>query len=163
VIAGGVEAIVGHYGTLLNSHIFLPGSIRPGKCVFISIFAHSVLRGDEPCGFGQLHAEGDAIVFTGRYDLHDPRGRFGFTMVERLGAKARWSMCFTPVAWELRARAHYAPGQAGLVQVVRHALPFEISPVIRGADRQTRTLRCGAYVAADLAASLTQDKIGAGA
>lgn len=147
---GEVEAIVGRFGILANNDVLEPGCIREGKAVHLSLLGHEVLRGGPPVGFGTIHRLDDLLIFRGRYYMDEPRGRFAHRMVERLAQLARWSIGYEVLDNDLRARAHFCPGDSGLVTIVTRCWPTEVSPVLTPADHQTRTLRCGAYVASEL-------------
>lgn len=132
---GQVEAIVATMGVpCLNDRMFAPGSIESGRLVFISIFDHLVLKGDEAVGMGTVFVEGNVVVLRGRYDIHTPRGRGAHERVRAMGHRVRWSLGFNI----LDSHREEVAGRS--LEVITRAWPIEVSPVWKPADPSTRTL-----------------------
>jgi hypothetical protein len=120
-----------------DGDVTLPGAFETGKRVLISQYNHSSwMNGGSglPVGTGHIEEKGDEAIFTGKFNLNMQAGRETYEAVKMAGANQEWSYGFRPV--------DVSPGvhDGKQVQLLKKLDVFEVSPVIRGAGIETRTV-----------------------
>lgn len=131
-------ALVGRIGEVsANKTLYAPG-VLDGHWARVSLAGHAVLDKDgplaEPVGFGVLREEGDAVLFRGRF-ADTPLGRIAAAIVRRGGSRLQWSI---GAFWAERHEESDRYGRR--YQRISRVIAAEVSPVLRGAARETRTL-----------------------
>lgn len=130
-IVGQVEEITA------NRNLYVRGACAGHWCR-LSLAGHVVLYRSgglaDPVGAGVLREVGDNVVFEGRYD-DSPIGRLAAAIVRQGGARLEWSLG----AW--RTEKEQAVDRYGRpFNRISRIIGAEISPVLRGAARSTRTV-----------------------
>jgi HK97 family phage prohead protease len=135
---GEVEAVIATLNVVdKDGDIIRPGAIADGSKVSMSSYGHDAMYGGAPVGKGTLSVDGNRVIFKGRMFLATDRGRETFETLKEMGADQQWSFGF-------RIRGYEVPSDEDRKQGARMILTkleaFEVSPVIVGAGRGTRTL-----------------------
>jgi hypothetical protein len=138
---GKVSAIVATLDDTLPDHdgdIVSAKAVTDGTPVVLSSYQHDVVTRDLlPVGKGALYREGKHLVFRGHYFMDVQTARDAFHTLRQLGGQAQWS-------WAFYIQKHSEPTAAqralGVKRVITMADAFEVSPVVRGAGRNTRTV-----------------------
>lgn len=109
-----------------------PGSVVPRE-VILSDWNHAsaVMSGRPPVGRGRIRADGNRLVFDGRFFMTTEPGRLAFETLRELGEVAEWSWGFEVLDWE--------PWEQPNTRLIKSIAPFEASPVWRGSGVSTRT------------------------
>lgn len=113
-----------------TAHIIAPGALRD-SIARLSSFDHSVVEGGADAGMGICRVEGRFLMFRGRFDLTTEQGRMGYEVVQGLGRECQWSFTLCILDSERPARG---------VRHVTRGTVLEVSPVITGAWRHSRTV-----------------------
>jgi hypothetical protein len=135
---GEVEAVVATLNVVdRDREVILPGAIPNGVPVKLSGYGHDAMFGEAPVGKGHLFAQGDKMVFKGRFFMTTARGAEAFATLKELGTDQEWSFGFR-VAEAVNATEEWA--KKGAVRILKSLLAMEVSPVILGAGIGTQTL-----------------------
>lgn len=135
---GQVEAIfatfdvIDHHGDWTEKDAF-----EDGAEVLIGSWGHATVFGEPPVGKGVIKVTKKDARLVGNYFLDTVAGKEQFTTVKNVGGKQEWSYSFEikstgEVTEELRQR--------GVQRVLSKLLVHEVSPVMRGAGIDTRTV-----------------------
>lgn len=135
---GEVEAVFSTFDVVdLDDDIVLPGAIRHGQRVAISTWNHGSWNpGQPPIGIGTIHTTPTEAILRGRFLLNTAGGRDTFEAVAAM-AKAglgEWSYSLNDVVSTQRTY------DGKRVRVISSVHVLEVSPVMRGASVNTRTL-----------------------
>ncbi len=149
---GEVAAVIATAGVPdKDGDVLLPGAIMHGSPVLMSTWNHdAALHAALPVGAGRIFQEkvdgADAFVFRGKYFVDLPHAHAAWGTIRALqesGVPVEWSWVWPnttvregPLSSELRAR--------GAKRVMASVTPREVSPVLVGASRGTRTLEARA-------------------
>jgi hypothetical protein len=139
-VEGKVVALVAKFDEVdYDYDIIAPGAVVSGTPVVLSSYGHDVMRDQArlPVGKGQLVVEGSHLVFKGSYFLQIGRARDAFETLKSLAELAQWSWGF--LITQQRAPTP-AEAKRGARRVLTKVRPIEVSPVLLGAGRGTRTL-----------------------
>ena len=121
-----------------DGDVTLPGAFGSVEGVKISLFNHSsAYQGSLPVGVGKIFERGDAAFFEGELFLDTTGGRELHTTLKRLseaGAPSEWSYGFEVAESERGVRDDQP------VRLLKKLIPFEVSPVLRGAGIGTQTM-----------------------
>lgn len=112
-----------------------PGAFTDGTVVAVSPYNHSsALSGTLPVGKATIRVRPDRAEAEVQFFLGTTAGREAFETVKELGSLVQWSYAYDIVDAE--------PGtwQGRRVQILKRLDPYEISPVLRGAGRETLTV-----------------------
>ncbi|MDO0931321.1 HK97 family phage prohead protease [Streptomyces sp. DG2A-72] len=116
-----------------DGDVVLPGAIPHGVEVPMSAFNHKSWEDQLPVGKGVVSADAGRATFTAK--LFDTTGgRDTYETLKQLGPLARWSWGFDVIDSE---RGTFNGQRVRFIKKVRL---FEVSPVLRGANDNTRTL-----------------------
>jgi phage head maturation protease len=132
--AGEIEAVFATMNTVdLDGDWTQPGAFGT-QDVQISAYNHGSWSGSLPVGRGRVSERGNDAVLTGQFLMNVPAARDTFETVNALGSLMEWSYGFDVLDAE--------PGERDgrPVQVLKRLKVHEVSPVIRGAGVDTRTL-----------------------
>jgi HK97 family phage prohead protease len=116
------QSIIDSDGDRVLSSAFQDGQAVP------MVWAHDWSK---PIGRGVVRVEPSRAVFGGRFFTETQEGRERYLTVKALGDLQEWSFGFAPGDTE--------PGPTG-ERVIKALTLFEVSPVLIGANRMTRTL-----------------------
>lgn len=119
-----------------DNDVTLPGAFEEGAGVVISSYNHTSWGGNRPVGQGKIRATKSEAILDGRFFMDTTDGRETFAVVKGLAESGlgEWSYGFD---------IHDAePGKfdGADVQFLKRLKVFEVSPVLRGAGVNTRTL-----------------------
>lgn len=134
---GEVEAVIATIGVVdHDGDVMLKGAIDDGAKVVISAYGHASWDGALPVGVGTIKEVGQEVVFDGRFFTQTPHGAATFETVKELSAEdlQEWSFSLEEVEHE-RGKVD---GKS--VNLISRVYVKEVSPVLRGAGINTRTL-----------------------
>ncbi len=130
-----------------DGDITLPGAFGK-QSVMVSAYGHGSWMGELPVGRGTISEKNGEAVGELKFFMTTPHGREHFEVVKEMGDLQQWSYGFDvketgEVTEEMR--------QNGVDRVLKTLDVHEVSPVIRGAGVDTRTLSvkcesCGSKV-----------------
>jgi hypothetical protein len=103
----------------------------------MSSYGHDAVFGDLPAGKGTLSIDGNDVVFEGKAFLSTTRGRDTFEVLKEMGPDQEWSFGFRILGAEVPDDSWKKKGARRMLTKLD---AFEVSPVIRGAGVNTRTL-----------------------
>jgi len=123
-----------------DGDVTLPGAFTDGEPVRISAWAHGWDK--LPVGRGEIHERDGAAIVDGKFFLNTQIGREHYETVKALGDLQEWSYGFEVVEAE--------PGtfDGREVRFLKRLKVHEVSPVMRGAGVDTRTVAIKAVKAA---------------
>lgn len=132
---GQVSAVFATFNVVdKDGDVTVPGAFEDGAEVIISSYGHTSWSGALPVGKGRIRVMADEAVLEGQFFLDTTAGRDTFEVVKQLGARQEWSYGFDV----LDAEDGIVDGRN--VQILKKLLTHEVSPVLRGAGVNTRTL-----------------------
>lgn len=119
-----------------DGDVTLPGAFEDGAPVVISDFNHTSWGDKRPVGEGKIRTTKSEAVMDGRFFMDVPDARAAFIVVKGLAdaGLGEWSYGFDT----LEAENGTFDGED--VQFLKRLNVFEVSPVLRGAGVNTRTL-----------------------
>lgn len=135
---GEVEAVFATFGVIDHHGDWTePDAFKDGAEVLIGSWGHATVFGEPPVGKGVIKVTKKDARLVGTYFLDTVAGKEQFTTVKNVGAQQEWSYSFEikstgEVTEELRQR--------GVQRVLAKMLVHEVSPVMRGAGIDTRTV-----------------------
>jgi len=119
-----------------DGDVTLPGAFEEGAPVVISSYNHTSWGGNRPVGKGKIRTTKSEAILDGQFFMDTVDGRETFEVVKALAESSlgEWSYGFDIEESE--------SGQfdGDDVQFLKHLKVFEVSPVMRGAGVNTRTL-----------------------
>lgn len=132
---GEVTAQIAQFNVIdHDGDVTLPGAFTEGQPVRMSAYNHSSWGGALPVGKGTIHTDGDAAIFEGSFFMKTTAGRDTFEVVKELGELGQWSYGFDVI------EASHGEQEGRVVQFLKQLDVTEVSPVLRGAGIETRTL-----------------------
>jgi phage head maturation protease len=136
---GLVKAVFSTFDVVdLHGDVTEPGAFDDGAEVFISAWNHGSWKEDiPPVGIGTIHASEKEAWVDAQFFLSDPEGRRHFDLIKEisaLGRRVEWSYGFDVEEAEKGER------DGKQVRILRKLHVIEVSPVTRGAGKNTRTL-----------------------
>lgn len=117
-----------------HGDVTLKGAFPEGKQVKISAYNHASWEGSLPVGKGTIHTDDQGAVFHGQFFMNTTAGRDTFEVVKQLGELGEWSY-----GLEVKDSSH-GDFKGDRVRFLKELDVFEVSPVLRGAGINTRTL-----------------------
>lgn len=153
---GLVRAVFSTFNVVdLHGDVTEPGAFEDGAEVVISAWNHGSWGDKHTAGKGTIRTSDTEAWLEGRYDLATEQGRKEFEHVRSLGSSAEWSYGFDVKEAEEGER------DGKRVRVLRKLHVIEVSPVLRGAGIDTRTLAvkatAGAPSADEVAAAVVAE------
>jgi hypothetical protein len=134
VIVGSVTALVARIGVPNTNDLQLePGSIAEGL-VLLSAIDHKANDNGPVAGIGWITVRGEEVHFAGRFDFALPVGSLGYAIVKHEAAEMQWSLAVNIEEEEDRILDDRT------IRIVKRCRPVEVSPVLRGACRDTYTI-----------------------
>jgi len=139
---GQVSAVFSTFNVLdSDNDVTLPGAFEDGAEVVISGYQHTSWGGALPVGKGRIRTTKSEAIMEGQFFLDTTAGRETFTVVKELGPRQQWSYGFDI------EEADTGTFNGEDVQFLKRLTVFEVSPVLRGAGMNTRTLVAKAALA----------------
>jgi hypothetical protein len=133
-----------------DGDVTLPGAFEEGAPVVISSYNHTSWGGNRPVGKGKIRTTKSEAILDGRFFMDTVDGRETFEVVKGLAESSlgEWSYGFDI------EEAESGTFDGDEVQFLKRLKVFEVSPVLRGAGINTRTLAVKALTGpAELAAT----------
>lgn len=135
---GEVEAIIATLGVVdRDGDVITPEAIADGAKVQVSSWGHDAVYGARPIGKGAVHVEGKHAIFRGRLFLQTTEGRETFAVLKELGPETEWSFGFMVQGSEVPDDDWRGKGAH---RILTKLDAFEVSPVLIGAGKGTRTV-----------------------
>jgi phage head maturation protease len=153
---GLVRAVFSTFDVIdLHGDVTEAGAFEDGAQVRISAWNHGSWGGAMPVGRGTIHASEKEAWMDGEFFLNTTAGREHFEVVKQLGELTEWSYGFDV----LESADGEVDGRT--VRMLRKLRTIEVSPVLRGAGIDTRTLAVkatgGAVSAEEVAAAVVAE------
>lgn len=146
---GDVEAIVATLDVVdRDGEVIVAGAIEDGAKVKVSNWGHDAIYGERPIGKGAIAIEGNKAIFRGRIFLQTTEGRETFAVLKEMGQDQEWSFGFFVKGTEVPDDDWR---ERGAHRMLTKLETFEVSPVLIGAGRGTRTLALKAAESARVA------------
>lgn len=117
-----------------DGDVTLPGAFTDGAPVRISAYGHKTWEGLLPVGRGVIRVKGNDAVMEGKFFLNTTAGRDTFEVVKEMGDLQQWSYGYDAMdtyRGEFKGRT---------VRFLPKQVVHEVSPVLLGAGKSTRTL-----------------------
>lgn len=132
---GTVSAVFSTFNVIdKDGDVTLPGAITEGAEVVMSAYGHQSHYGALPVGKGVIRIQGDEAIFDGGFFLNTAAGKDTFEVVKELGPLGEWSYSLHDV------KSHPGEFNGQQVNFLDSIFVKEVSPVLRGAGVNTRTL-----------------------
>lgn len=132
---GEVKAVFSTFGQVDSDGDWTdPKAFTDGAKVKISAYGHASWGGALPVGKGEIRVTDEHAEMHGEFFLHTQAGKDTFEVVKAMGELQEWSYGFDV------EEADYAERDGRQVRVLKGIRVFEVSPVLRGAGVNTRTL-----------------------
>lgn len=129
-----------------DGDVTLPGAFSDGASVVVSAYNHGSWGGTLPVGSGKIRTTKSEAILDAEFFMDTPDGKNTFTIVKALSERGLgdWSYGY-----------HVLEGERGTfdgedVQFLKRLDVFEVSPVLKGAGVNTRTLATKALVEAGM-------------
>ena len=131
-----------------------PDAFDDGAEVLIGAWGHATVFGEPPVGKGVIKVTKKDARLVGQYFLDTQAGAEQFKTVRNVGPKQEWSYSFeVKGTGEVTDEMH----QRGVRRVLSKMLVHEVSPVMRGAGINTRTVSAKCAACGHDAGNLAQD------
>ncbi len=118
----------------LDKDVAKPGAFPTGKTVLVSSYQHGSWQGKLPVGKATISERDNAVIAEGEFNLNTVSGKEHYEAIKFSGNLQEWSYGFKAVEWEMGEQ----DGQE--VRFLKKVDVFEISPVMKGAGKDTMTL-----------------------
>lgn len=116
-----------------DGDIVLSSALTNGQKVPM-VWAH---RWDQPVGKGRVEVQEDRAIFDGTFFLDTVDGEQAYLKVKNMEDLQEWSWGFRILDYDIEENED---AKWGYVRIIKRAELFEVSPVLVGANRNTRTL-----------------------
>lgn len=135
---GIVEAVFSTFNVIdSDKDVTLPGAFEDGAPVRMSAYGHTSWHGELPVGRGVIRVGEKDAVLEGQFFLKAAHARETFEVVKEMGDLQEWSYGYDVLATgELTDEWK----EQGAERVLSKLYVPEVSPVLRGAGVDTRTL-----------------------
>lgn len=117
-----------------DKDVTMPGAFQQGKTVLISAYQHGSWMGELPVGKAVIKEIKDEVIAEGEFNLNTASGKEHYEAIKFSAELQEWSYGFKPVEFEMGEQE----GQE--VRFLKKIEVFEISPVLKGAGKDTATL-----------------------
>lgn len=132
---GLVSAVFATLGVVdADADIVEREAVKDGTAVRISAYGHGSWSGVLPVGKGVVRVAGDEAVLDGEFFLGTAHGRDTFETVKQMGDLQEWSFSL------MNIRAEYEDQDGHTIRRIKAMDIDEVSPVLKGAGVDTRTL-----------------------
>ena len=119
-----------------DGDIIEPGAFGKQK-VRVSSFGHGSWMGELPVGVGTIHEKDDSAIAELGFFMDTQTGREHFEVVKALGDLGEWSFSFSV---DDQGVPDEAQREKGVKRILKKLSVDEVSPVLKGAGIDTRTL-----------------------
>ncbi|WP_207926439.1 phage major capsid protein [Actinocrispum wychmicini] len=117
-----------------DGDVAIPGAFTDGAPVRISAYGHTTWQGALPVGKGVIRTTEREAILDGQFFLDTTAGRDTFAVVKQMGELREWPYGYDPVTFS------YGEQDDRPVRFLEAIRVYEVSPVLRGAGVDTRTL-----------------------
>lgn len=134
---GQIEAVFSTLGVVdSDGDVTAKGAFTDGASVVISAYGHRSWDGDLPLGKGVIREDGNDVLLEGEFFMNTTHGRDAFLTVKALSDSdlQEWSYSLEDVVSEKST----LDGRD--VNLIKSVTVKEVSPVLRGAGVNTRTI-----------------------
>lgn len=134
---GQVKAVFSTFNKVDSDRdVTRPAAFDEGSAVLISSYGHRSWEGELPVGKGAITQTSKEGVFEGEFFMNTDHGRNAFLTVLELAKSGlgEWSYGYEPVEYS------YGEFEGQQVRFLDKVKVFEVSPVLRGAGVDTRTV-----------------------
>ncbi|MBP2325334.1 HK97 family phage prohead protease [Kibdelosporangium banguiense] len=132
---GEVTAVFATLNTIdSDGDVTVPGAFTDGAPVRISAYGHTTWQGALPVGKGVIRTTDTEAILDGQFFLDTTAGKDTFAVIKAMGELQEWSYGYDPVAFS------YGEKDDRPVRFLESVRVHEVSPVLRGAGVDTRTL-----------------------
>lgn len=132
---GTVEAVFSTFDVVDDDKdVVRPGAFTDGAKVRISAYGHRSWHGELPVGRGTIHSTDSEAILDGKFFLDTTHGRDTFATVKQMGDLQEWSYSLDKV------EESFGEFEGEDVRFLNRIEVTEVSPVLRGASVNTRTL-----------------------
>lgn len=132
---GLVTAVISTFGVIdRDGDVTSKSTFTQGAPVIVSGYGHSSWEGALPIGKGTIRTTDTEALADLEFFLEEPHAKAAFGVIKRLGAQQEWSYSL------LDTKAHRGQLDGMPANFLESTLVSEVSPVIKGASINTRTL-----------------------
>lgn len=134
---GQIKAVFSTFNVVDSDRdVTRPGALDEGAAVLISSYGHRSWEGELPVGKGSIRQTSKEGIFEGEFFMNTDHGRNAFLTVLELAKSGlgEWSYGYEPVEYS------FGEFEGQQVRFLDKLKVFEVSPVLRGAGANTRTL-----------------------
>ncbi|MFG3439924.1 HK97 family phage prohead protease [Nonomuraea sp. NPDC047897] len=134
---GQVKAVFSTFNVIDSDRdVTPPGAFEDGAPVLISQYGHTSWQGKLPVGKGTIRQTQKEAIFEGQFFMNTDHGKNAFLTVKELSDAGlqEWSYGFDAVDYS------FGEFEGQKVRFLNKLKVFEVSPVLRGAGVNTRTL-----------------------
>lgn len=132
---GTVEAVFSTFDVIDDDNdVVRPGAFQDGAKVRISAYGHRSWHGELPVGRGTIRTTDSEAILDGKFFLDTTHGRDTFATVKQMGDLQEWSYSLDSV------EESFGEYDGEDVRFLNRITVTEVSPVLRGASVNTRTL-----------------------
>lgn len=145
---GQVEAVFATFDRVdKHGDWYTSSAFEDGAEVLIGSWGHGTAFGEPPVGKGVIKVTRKDARLVGGYFLDTIAGRDQFSVLKNVGSRQEWSYSF-----EILGTGEVTPElrQLGVQRVLSKLLVHEVSPVMRGAGIDTRTVAAKGSLPDDL-------------
>lgn len=130
---GSVRAVFSTFGIVdRDGDVIDKGALKDGTPIKLCSWGHN--WGDLAVGKGVIRVTDSEAIFDGKFFLDTEAGLETYKTVKNLGELQEWSWGFSVKEWE------YEEKDGKPIRVIKTVEPFEVSPVLIGANQKTSTL-----------------------
>lgn len=132
---GEIKAVFSTFNVIdSDKDVTRPGAFTDGAPVRISAYGHGSWAGALPVGKGVIRSLPNEAYLEGRFFMDTTQGRDTFQTVKEMGELQEWSYSVDPIS------VSYGDFEGEQVRFLDKIGVDEISPVLKGAGVNTRTL-----------------------
>lgn len=132
---GKIVAVFATFDTIdLDGDVTRPGAFPEGKEVLMSAYGHKSWMGSLPVGKGTITQTKTEAIFDGEFWLDTGAGKETFLAVKNAGALQEYSYGYEPLEFS------FGEFEGQQVRFLDKVDVDEVSPVLKGAGIDTRTL-----------------------
>lgn len=132
---GEVTAVFSTFGVVdHDGDVTSPGAFTDGAPVRMSAYQHTSWMGALPVGKGTIRVTATEAIFEGGFFMNTAAGRDTFEVVKEMGDLQEWSYGYDPIEFA------FGEHDGSQVRFLNKVDAHEVSPVLKGAGLNTRTL-----------------------
>jgi len=132
---GYLSAVISTFDIIdRDGDMIAPSAVKDGTPIRLCSWGHK--WGELPVGKGILKNNGKELIFEGSFFLNTEAGRETYETVKSLGDLGEWSWGFSPLEDGIEIKTI----KGKKVKYFTSVEAFEVSPVLVGANQETRTI-----------------------